>query len=370
MRVVVVGGGYAGLACLLELKRSLPSSRRILIDPGRYHVKATRLHEALDRPLEGLRQDFADLGRRYGFEHRRERLSLRPAALAKWAAAGRLPIGDEDIHFDAMVVAVGARPAPRPAGAGFYGIGDLRRIEGLGLVDRICQLNSRSWVTVVGGGATGLQYLFQLRDAMRRAGARCGLRLVDAGDRLLPEQPAAFHRYILKRIEQSGVRYLPGLRLDETSEGRITLRGPRGGVQQLSSAVSLVFKGLVGNPVFLDADETGRLRYQDHVTPNVFVAGDCSDYDGSGLNEKSAQAAVRKGRHVAGAIKRLSRGREPSAYRARNLGFFLSMGALDGVGWMGRRATVLTGVPAFAVREAIEARYDLYVAGVDAYRVL
>jgi len=260
---------------------------------------------------------------------------------------------------------------PRPAGAGFYTVGDLRRMEGMRLIERIAGLKGRPWINVVGGGATGLQYLFQLRDALRRVGATSRLRLIDGGERLLPDQPVAFHRYIKKRLDQSNIRYLPGRRLSGAGGGHLEIANQASGKESgLRSAITLVFLGLRGNPVFLPADSCGRLLYEGRPLKTVFVAGDCSDYAGSGLNTKSAQAAVRKGRHVASAIQRQRSGREPRCYSAKELGFFLSMGALDGIGWMGARSRVVTGVPAFAVREAIEARYDLFVSGLDAYRIL
>jgi NADH dehydrogenase len=370
MRIVVVGGGYAGLSCLLELKRKCPDADRVLIDPATHHVRLTSLHEALDRPLADLRISFEDLGRRNGFRHIRERPILRPSRLAQFAASGRIPIGSRSLKFDRLVVATGARSVPRPAGAGFYAVGDLRRMEGMKLIERIAGLKGQPWISVVGGGATGLQYLFQLRDALRRVGANSRLRLVDGGERLLPEQPVAFHRYIKKRLDQSNIRYLPGRRLSSACEGRLEVVNQASGKKSaLRSAITLVFLGLRGNPVFLAADSCGRLLYEGRSLETVFVAGDCSDYAGSGLNTKSAQAAVRKGRHVASTIQRQQSGQKPLRYAAKELGFFLSMGALDGIGWMGRRSRVVTGVPAFAVREAIETRYDLFVAGLDAYRI-
>ena len=371
MKIIVVGGGYAGLSCLMELKRKCPDSERLLVDPATHHLKLTRLHESLDRPLADLRISFGDLGRRYGFGHIRERPILRPSGLARFAASGRIPIGARSLKFDRLVVANGAKSKSRPAGAGFYAVGDLRRMEGMKLIERIAGLKGRPWVTVVGGGATGLQYLFQLRDALRRVGAGSRLRLVDGGDQLLSDQPAAFHRYIKKRLDQSHIRYLPGRRLHGASEGHLRIENQNTGKKtDLRSAITLVFRGLEGNPVFLPADSCGRMLYEDRPLEKILVAGDCSDYSGRGLNTKSAQAAVRKGRHIASVIRRQQAGRKPLRYAAKDLGFFLSMGTLDGIGWMGSRSGVVTGVPAFAIREAIERRYDLFVAGLDAYRVL
>jgi len=369
MRVVVLGGGYAGMSCLMELARLLPDARPTLVDPGLWHLKMTRLHEALSHPLSRFRIPYDQLADRYGFEHRRERVVAGRRNLARWSARGHVSLASGDLKFDVLVVAVGAKARPRPSAAGFYGLGDLRRREGQRLVAQIAAGRPDAWVTVAGGGATGLQYLFELRDALRRAGARCRLRLVDAGDRLLPDQPARFHSYVARRLERSGVRHVRGARLVGGSSGRILVDGQRGRARELPSAHTLVFAGLDGNPLVLDTNSAGQVILDGRTLENVFAAGDCSRYAGGGFNGQSAQAAVRKGRHVAACVDRMGRGLRPKDYRSTELGFFLSMGALDGIGWAGLRSNTVTGVPAYAIREAIEARYELFLAGVDAFRV-
>ena len=69
MKVVVAGGGYAGLACLLQLRSLAPRAELHLVDPGTAHVKQTRLHETMRRPLADLRVPFDGLARRFGFEY-------------------------------------------------------------------------------------------------------------------------------------------------------------------------------------------------------------------------------------------------------------------------------------------------------------
>lgn len=368
----MVGGGYAGLSCLMELADVLPDSRRILVDPMDHHLRQTRLQEGLRRPLADLCTSFSDLGEQYGFRHREGRPSLTARALDRAEVSGRLRCAGVDEPFDVLVVAVGARPRPRPVKAGCVGLADLKRMDGRRLIGRILRDagGSRDRVTVVGGGATGLQYLFELRDALRREGAATRLALVDPGRRLLPEQPGQFHDYVVKRMAQARISHLGGYRLASAGRGRLTLVGRRGGRRKLSSAISLVLTGLTGNPSMLRTTPAGHILRQGEPRAAMFAAGDCSFYEGGGLNSASAQAAVRKGRLVAANIGRLARGRELLDYRARELGFFLSLGMLDGVGWMGNRKAVVTGAAAFAVREAIEARYELFVRGLDTFQLL
>lgn len=372
MRVLVVGGGYAGLSCLIALSELLPDSRRTLVDPALHHLKTTRLHEALRRPLDELRVPFARLGQRFGFRHVRARPSMTNRTLQQADDTGRLVAAGLDEPFDVLVIAVGVRSRPRPQHADCTGLAQLRQRDGRKLVRRIAAGagSARQRVSVVGGGATGLQYLFELRDALRREGARTPITLIDSGDRLLPDQPPAFDRYVRRRMDQSGVNCLGGYLMESAGPGHLVLSDSRGGRRELPSAFSLILTGAAANATVFDADPHGRVFIDDAHLQRIFAAGDCSRYQGHGLNTRSAQAAVRKGRLVAENVRRLACGRPPATYDARELGFFLSMGLLDGIGWVGDRRAVVTGAPAFAVREAIETRYELFVKGVDTFQLL
>jgi NADH dehydrogenase len=372
VKVVVLGGGYAGLSCLLALADRLPQSERVLVDPGRHHLKLTRLQEALRRPLDDFRVPFDELSRQFGFRHVAARPPVGSRALARYAAERRLVHGDLDERFDVLVVAVGARPRPRPRQPGCLGLADLKHMEGRRLLERLLAAEGRRRprITVVGGGATGLQYLFELRDALRREGAGARLTLVDASARLLPEQPRSFHDYVRRRLREGKIAYRPGHLLRDAAPGSILLGSRERGERALPSDHTLVFTGLVGNPAFRETAETGQVVLGRRLLANVFAAGDCSRYQGGGLDTASAQAAVRKGRHVAANIARLAADRSLRPYGASELGFFLSLGMLDGIGWVGDPRAVVTGVAAFAVREAIEARYELFVRGVDTFQVL
>lgn len=372
MKIVVVGGGYGGLSCLMALADRMPNSQRVLVDPARYHVKLTRLQEGLRRPARDLRISFEKLADRYGFRHVNARPSMSLVALQEAVDRGRLSARGLDESFDVLVVAVGMKPRPRPRQPGCVGLSDLRRTAGCRLIQRIAREagGSRDRVTVVGGGATGLQYLFELSDALRREGAATRMSLVDPGSRLLPQQPGAFHDYVCARMREAGIGYLRGYRLLSAGEHRLQLESRSGKPRELASRITLVLTGQIGNPVVHEAADTGQVIGRGEVLETAFVAGDCSVYEGPGLNSASAQAAVRKGRLVAENIARLDRGRRLKGYRAGELGFFLSMGMLDGIGWAGRRDAVLTGAAAFAVREAIEARYELFVRGMDTFQLL
>ncbi len=43
-KIVVLGGGYAGLACLIELSKKAPQLELHLVDGAAEHCKITNLH--------------------------------------------------------------------------------------------------------------------------------------------------------------------------------------------------------------------------------------------------------------------------------------------------------------------------------------
>ncbi len=138
---------------------------------------------------------------------------------------------------------------------------------------------------------------------------------------------------------------------------------------QFRSPLTLLLGGLIPTPLELECNAFGQVLVQGSPLPSIFAAGDCARYPAPGLDSLTAQAAVRKGRLVAENILRLAAGMRPLAYDYRELGYFLSLGSLDGIGWLLSRASVLKGTPALAVKQAIEAQFQLLLRGVDTYLV-
>jgi NADH dehydrogenase len=103
---------------------------------------------------------------------------------------------------------------------------------------------------------------------------------------------------------------------------------------------------------------------------HIFAAGDCSSYRSFGSNSKTAQSAVRKGKLCARNILRHSSSLkllEP--YLHQDLGYVLSLGPRDAIGWIGLQANVVSGTPAVAVKELVEAQHELLLAGIDTYLI-
>ena len=49
LKLIIIGGGYAGLSALITMRKQAPDAEITLIDPRPYHLIITRLH---DKPEE------------------------------------------------------------------------------------------------------------------------------------------------------------------------------------------------------------------------------------------------------------------------------------------------------------------------------
>ncbi len=369
-RVVVLGGGYAGLACLIELSKKDKSLELHLLDAGADHCKITNLHKTFQHPLEKFTVSYVELAEKFHFTFHQHRLDFSEQDLAGWHQQQKLPLPEADLPFDWLVVATGAAPIQLYEGATGFGQNELRSGQGGSLLESLLETESEEplQVSVVGGGATGVQVLFELHEQLRRHRIPNTLRLIDQAQRLVPNLPEGAHKYIVKKLRRAGIDYLPGTNYLGHTDAKIQL-------QELSTErefdlpcqQTLLFPGVSAAPSSLKANAYGQVVSKGEVLANILSAGDCSTFDSSGLNSLTAQAAVRKGKLVARNILQLKDGNKPHRYSYQEKGYLVSLGALDAIGWIGLRCNLAKGFPASVIKDAMETQYDLFLNGVDTY---
>lgn len=369
-RILIVGGGYSGLAALVTLRRHRPQAEITLVDPRAHHVKVTHLHETFRRPLQDFLLPFAVVEDQLGCRHLRAELNPDAQELERWQVERSVAVAGEEIEFDYALLATGPAAAAAAEDDRLLVLADFCATSGADLFEERLRLSSSdaAFVSVIGGGATGIQFLFEIAHYIRREGLECGLRLIDGEDRVLSQFTPDFSRYVVARMRRLGIDYHPGTYFRGQKEGLLQVEDRQSGcLSEMPSELSLLFPGQW--PAHrLEVNAFGQVRAGGRALPNVFAAGDQSLFAGMGSNAMTAQAAVRKGKLAARNILRHS-GLLPvlEPYLHRDLGYVVSLGPDDAVGWLALEGNVVAGVPALLIKEIVEAQYDLLLAGIDTY---
>ena len=359
--IAVAGAGYAGFSAALQLRKSAPNIKVTILDRRTDFLRVTHLHKTVYSSLKDWQIPFAELCKRNNFNFIEHDCNFDEKVLTEFNDSGKLNIRNTQYEFSALIVSTGFQSAI-PSPPGVWDIERLCREDFHDFLKSIAAEQKPQEYVIVGAGPTGLQFLFELK-AKAAAGSRISLVFLDK--RPLSNYPASFSDYVLKKLEQSNIEvYAESKLISEENalfiEGKIKNQISR-------DAIVLFLTGVKPSPMLFSCDAFGRVLLKDQLLEKVFSAGDASKFSGNGLNAMTAQAAVRKGRLVAENILKMLTGQNLNKYNFKELGFFISLGPFDGLGYMLIKEIMLSGLPAFAVKESIELQFDLFVQGFDTY---
>ncbi|MDQ1709384.1 MAG: hypothetical protein QOG49_769 [Frankiaceae bacterium] len=359
-KVLIAGGGYVGLYAALELQRRVDRSVEItLVSPESYMTYQPFLPEAAAGSLEPrhvvvpLRKVLPKVrvvnGSVVSVDH-----AGRTATVAPLEGA------DYDLGYDEIVLALGsvARTLPIP-GLAETAVGFKTIEEAIFLRNQVLEcldvaasatdpVAKRAQLTFVfvGAGYAGIEALAELEDLARFACryyptiAPADLRwiMVDAADRILPELSPGLAAYTVRQLESRGIEVLTATRLESATDHDIVLSDG-----QAFRAATLVWTaGVKANPVVnalgLPLDERGRIAADEFLrvrgVAGAWTAGDCAgvpDLALGGFCAPTAQHAVRQARRLGQNVAAQLAGREPTAYRHKNVGSVASLGVYKGV---------------------------------------
>ena len=354
--VLIIGGGFAGLACALQL-----DARRFavtLIDRQRYFEFIPNIHELISgvKTARDLRLPLGRLLRDRGHRFHCGEVT------AVHAGERRVALADgRQFAADYLVIATGSVDAQ----FGIPGVGrhtlSLKSVaDGRDIAARLSGARAARRIVVAGAGLAGMEALGEL---LRRRPPASELHVVEARDRLLPAAPACVSRHLQALCAEHGVALHLGERVERVTAKTVWLASGR----RLRSDATLWTAGPAPPPLLADAALAGPSGWVDVAgdlsvpgLDGVFAAGDSAQLPKA--LSRQAYFALDMGNAVATAIQRRESGRRSSRFRPLPRPTLLSFGDIT---------CILIAGHAFAGRAlmaAKEAVYTLVMARLDRRR--
>ncbi|MCD0452612.1 NAD(P)/FAD-dependent oxidoreductase [Actinocorallia sp. API 0066] len=347
-RVVVVGGGFGGVAVARRFERLVARGARVdvtLVSDSGFLLFTPMLAEVAGGALEA---QHIGAPVRACAPHTRFRRGevVRIDAGSKKVVLRTGGPRDDEIGYDHLVIATGVAPAffglPGVAERAFTlkTLADAARLRAhvLGLLDlaeqeRDPRVRRRLLSFVVaGGGFAGAETVAELFDLVHGVlryypgitEDEPTFTLVHSGHRILPEMPESLGAYARARLEARGIVFRFGVRVAEVAESAVWLAD-----RTSIPAHTLVWTA--GNkPGPLLSGERLKTDAALRVTgaADVWAVGDCAqipDPDGTPY-PPTAQHAIRQGGKAADNIAAVLAGREPEPFVFRAIGVLCLLG--------------------------------------------
>ncbi len=370
--VLIVGGGFAGLAAAKRLRSAKASVT--LVDRTNHHLFQPLLYQVATGGLSpaNIATPLRNLLRRHGNVTvlQDEIVGVDLVASLAWS-------DHEQYAFDYAIFAAGGvstyfgKDHWAEAAPGLKTLLDARIIRNRVLsaleAAELDGLGGPPTFVVVGGGPTGVETAgaiaeltrHTLADEFRRTDPSSSrILLVEASARLLTSYPEALSRAAAKRLTQMGVELRLNTLLTSVDSQQATLT--TGDATEAIDAAAVVWAaGLAASPLAVElAEGSGAAMERDRRVrvgvdlslsghPHVFAVGDMASFagrDGRPL-PGVAPVAIQQGKHAADNILRLLCGRPTKPFRYRDYGSMAVIGRGAAVAQIG--PAELRGYPAW-----------------------
>ena len=385
-RVVVIGGGFAGLQAVRGLRNA--DVEVTLVDRRNFHLFQPLLYQVASGALSP--GEIASPLR--GILARQRNARVVMAEVAAIDLAGRRVrlrgsadgAGPGELAYDTLIVAAGAahsyfgHDAWAPHAPGLKTVEDALEIRRRILTAfetaelEACPERRRAWLTfaVVGAGPTGLELAGQIaeiaRDTLRREfraidPAEATILLIEAAGRVLTAYDPRLSEKAAVALKRLGVTPILNTAVTGVNDRSIRLAAPDGRVSEVQARTIIWAAGVSASPLAsalasasgAELDQAGRVTVAPDLTlpgfPEVFAAGDMVRVaDGTGATlpiPGVAPAAIQEGRHAARALRLRLAGRAVPPFAYRDKGSLATIGRKAAVAQIHRAR--LSGLPAW-----------------------
>ncbi|HYR63410.1 MAG TPA: NAD(P)/FAD-dependent oxidoreductase [Actinomycetota bacterium] len=347
--VVILGGGFGGLAAARELGHAPVSVT--LLDRRNHHLFQPLLYQVATASLNA--SDIAEPIRKVLQDQPNTEVLL--ANVDRIDVEGRtLTCADgEVVPYDYLIVAAGAThsyfghdewEAYAPSMKSIEDALDVRRrlLIAFEAAERSKDPADRdAWLTfvIVGGGPTGVELAGSLAEMARHAltgefrhidPATARVILIEGLDRVLPGFPPKLSEWARRDLVEMGVQVQTGTLVKSIDEGGVDLEGDRIEARTVLWAAGVRASPL-GESLGAPLDRSGRVIVEPDLSlpghPEVFVVGDLALVTQDGKPVPGvAQGALQGGSHAAACILAALAGQPSTPFRYRDKGMLAAIG--------------------------------------------
>src|SRR5262245_46001882 len=336
-RVVIVGGGFAGLAAAHALRHA--DAEVVLIDRRNHHIFQPLLYQVATAVLSPA--EIAAPIRQLEAKQRNTTVVMADVTgvdvSSRTLEAASPGAGVRKIAFDYLVVATGMRPSyfghdefARYA-PGLKNLNDAEAIRAkiLGSLELAATIDDEDerarqlTFVLVGAGPSGVELAASLALLMkvtlrgnfhRIDPAKASIILLDGAKRVLPTFADSVSHKVERRLEKLGVKVVTGVKVETVDDKGVIAGGSR-----IPSATVVWTAGVAASPIpkmlGTKTDRAGRAVVDPFLkvvgAPGVFVVGDAA----SVMQEEHpvpgvAQAAIQEGQYVGRLIAKELKGQK------------------------------------------------------------
>jgi NADH:ubiquinone reductase (H+-translocating) len=356
-RVVVVGGGFAGMNAVKALKRAPVDV--ILIDRRNFHLFQPLLYQVA---TGGLSPANIAAPLRWIFSRQSNCEVMLAEVVGFDLDAKRVHTTLGDVRYDYLVVAAGSRHS-------YFGRDEWAQFApGLKTIEDATDIRRRIYsafeqaeteadpevrrallnFAIVGGGPTGVELAGTLAEIARHSlrhdfrqidPAEASITLVEAGTRVLGSFPEDLSAKAAETLTRLGVHIRSSSMVTDIDQHGVEIKSAAG-VERWPTRTVLWAAGVKASPLSkalasdsnAQLDRAGRLIVEKDFSlagrPEVFVLGDMSSYshqDGTPL-PGVAQPAIQEGRFIAKLITARVAGKPEPTFRYHDRGSLATIG--------------------------------------------
>ncbi len=377
MRVVILGGGFAGLSAARALQKRRKSVRDleiVLVDRNNYMLFTPLLPEAASGSVEvrHITQPFrpqlehvtCELGEVLGVDETQRHVTLRHP----------LTHESKTIRYDELVFALGSKPSTMGVDGverftiPLRTVADAQHLRNavIGAVEIAAQANNIGErdrllrFAIVGGGFTGVETAGEMSAFLRRLiryyptlhERHVRVVLIQAEKRLLPHLPDRFGKHAARVLADRGVEIRIGKEVDRVDSAGITLKGG----ERHETRTIVWAAGNEPAPFVkrlgLKLSHHGAIETQTDFSieghPHLWAIGDCAAVPrkNGGTYAPLAQFAVREGPLLARNVLARLRKKRTKPFTYEKLGQMASLGDRQALAEL-PGGKMLTGLPAW-----------------------